>query len=172
VSSRIVLLFVICALCGCGGQAFVGAADASTGGDATTTDAGGGDDAQADGCASGHAFGDGHCTGGDAAVVDAGVDAAPLDCTYDDGGAVLDASSRFNGSCDGGCPTGTVCAVQIGGVAGGGGEYCAPIMDRCKNDVSCACLASCVCGASFGRVDRCSDTQQKGTVLECDNGIR
>jgi hypothetical protein len=111
------------------------------------------------------------CSSGDAGA-EAGADAGPLDCTYDDGGATLDASSRFQGSCAGGCPPGTVCAVEIGGVAGGGGEYCAPIVDRCKNDVTCACLASCVCGSSFGRPEKCADTQQQGTVLDCDNGIR
>jgi len=100
------------------------------------------------------------------------VDAGPIDCTYDDGGAELDAASRFHGSCAGGCPPGTVCAVEIGGVAGGGGEYCAPITDHCKNDVTCACLAPCVCGVSFGRPEHCSDTQKNGTVLECDNWIR
>jgi hypothetical protein len=147
----------VVALLGCGGETSLSpAADASVSNDAASADSGGGQE-----------------TGSfDGAVADAGADAAPPDCTYDDGGATLDASSRFQGSCDGGCPTGTVCAVQIGGVAGGGGEYCAPIVDRCKNDVTCACLSSCVCGSSFGRAERCNDTQQKGTVLECDNGIR
>jgi hypothetical protein len=103
---------------------------------------------------------------------DAGTDAAPPDCTYDDGGAQLDPSTRFHGSCAGGCPAGTLCAVEIGGVAGGGGEYCAPIIDRCKNDLSCGCLASCVCGVSFSRPEGCTEGQPLGTKLECDNGIR
>ncbi len=134
-------------LSACGGQQSIDSVDASAGPDAAAIE-----------------------SGSDAP--EGGGDARPLDCTYDDGGAVLDASSRFQGSCDGGCPTGTFCAVEIGGVAGGGGEYCAPIMDRCKNDVSCACLASCVCGSSFGRAERCTDGQPAGTVLDCDNGIR
>jgi hypothetical protein len=111
---------------------------------------------------------------------DSDVDAGPLDCTYDDGGATFDPNSRFSGrfqgSCASGCPAGTVCAVEIGGVAGGGGEYCAPIMDRCKNDVTCACLASCVCGDTFGGFPQaCYDDTRywdSGTLLGCDNFIR
>lgn len=100
-------------------------------------------------------------------------DAAAPDCVYDDGGSQIDAAGRFRGSCAGGCPSGTICAVEIGGVAGGGGEYCAPIVDRCRNDLSCACLASCVCGSSYGRAERCATaTSDGGEVLQCDNGIR
>jgi hypothetical protein len=92
-------------------------------------------------------------------------------CLYHDGG--VDAAARFHGSCDGGCPPGTICAVEIGGVAGGGGAYCAPIVDRCRNDLSCDCLASCVCGESYGRAERCSTSNGDGVErIECDNGIR
>ena len=187
------------ALSGCGGQSISAPADASLDSDAASMEAA--TDATLDRCPP-NAPNDGSdcyasndvgltcqyaavlctCTnlGQNSAVwscgwIDAGVapgiDAGPRDCTYD-GGAEIDASSRFQGSCTGGCPPGTVCAVEIGGVAGGGGEYCAPITYRCKNDVTCACLAACVCGASFGRPEHCSDAQQNGTVLECDNGIR
>lgn len=101
-------------------------------------------------------------------------EAGPLDCTYDDGGLQFDGSSRFQGSCSGGCPAGTICAVEIGGVAGGGGEYCAPIPDRCKSNPTCACLASCACGQAFGRPQVCTDgtNQDGGASIACDNGIR
>ena len=95
------------------------------------------------------------------------------DCVYNDGGSQLDAAGRFRGSCSSGCPSGTICAVEIGGVAGGGGEYCAPIVDRCRDDLSCACLASCVCGSSHGRAEQCATARADGgEVVECDDGIR
>jgi hypothetical protein len=63
--------------------------------------------------------------------------------------------------------------AQIGGVAGGGGEYCAPIPDGCRSTPTCACLGSCACGASFGRPETCSDgrDQDGGQTIQCDNGI-
>ncbi len=115
---------------------------------------------------------------GDADESDSGqhgeAEAGPMDCTYDDGGLQFDASSRFQGSCSGGCPAGTICAVEIGGVAGGGGEYCAPIPDRCKSNPTCACLASCACGQAFGRPQTCTDgtNPSGGASIACDDGIR
>ena len=101
-------------------------------------------------------------------------DAGPLDCVSGDGGSLFDAASRFQGSCSGGCPAGTICAVEIGGVRGGGGEYCAPIPDRCRSTLTCGCLGSCACGASFGRPETCADgrDQDGGPTIQCDNGIR
>ena len=107
------------------------------------------------------------CSQADSGDAEAGAE----ECTYDDGGAVFDGSSRFGGVCpDGGCPTGTICAVEVGGVAGGGGEYCAPIPDRCSSNPTCACLGLCVCGERFGRPERCTDGPD-GTIY-CDDGIR
>ena len=115
------------------------------------------------------------CTGGDAGAGEDG-DAAmsPLDCTFGDASSAFDASSRFQGSCVAGCPAGTICAVQIGGVAGGGGEYCAPIPDRCKGTPTCACLASCVCGSRYGQPEACTDSTNPdgGKEIDCDDGIR
>ncbi len=101
------------------------------------------------------------------------VEAGPADCTYGDSGSQFDAGSRFQGTCAGGCPARTICAVEIGGVNGGGGEYCAPIPDRCISTPTCACLASCACGQSFGRPETCFDqtSQDGGKALSCDNGI-
>jgi hypothetical protein len=94
-------------------------------------------------------------------------------CAYNDGGAELDPATRFRGDCSGGCPPGTICAVQIGGVAGGGGAYCAPILDRCLHDLSCACLGSCVCGYGHGQPQVCNtDKTDGGEVILCDDGIR
>ncbi|HEY2514910.1 MAG TPA: hypothetical protein VGI39_28785 [Polyangiaceae bacterium] len=115
--------------------------------------------------------------GSEAGQEDGGGDSAAEagDCTYGDAGMELDPSTRFTGSCAGGCPAGTICAVEIGGVAGGGGEYCAPIVNRCAGNATCACLASCVCGSFSGRQEQCTDpssdaASQRG--LSCDNGVR
>jgi hypothetical protein len=91
-------------------------------------------------------------------------------CSYGDGGARPDGGT-FQGVCPAsGCPTGTVCVAEIGGVGGGGGEYCAPIPNECHGAPSCACMASCVCTNGLGgRLETCSD--QNGTIA-CDNGIR
>ncbi len=116
-----------------------------------------------------------------APVVDSGVDsdgddsdAGPLDCTYGDGGSVFDAGGLLQGGgCGAGCPAGTVCAIEIGGAMSGEPGYCAPIPDRCKNDVTCACLGSCVCGLSYGRAQLCADQKNDaGVWLACDNGVR
>lgn len=156
------LVLCVLALTSCGGGASSGSPDASTEDvvDAPTFqfDAGAADAVPT----------------GDDASNDGDADAGPVDCVSGDGGSVFDAASRFHGSCSGGCPAGTICAIEIGGVAGGGGEYCAPIPDRCRNTPSCACLGRCACGASFGRPEACSDgrDQDGGQTIQCDNGIR
>jgi hypothetical protein len=100
---------------------------------------------------------------------DAGSD-ANLTCSYPDGGAPMDGGA-FNGVCPAsGCPTGTACVVEVGGGAGGGGEYCAPIPNECHGTPTCACMGSCVCTHGFGgRPEACAD--QSGSIA-CDNGIR
>ena len=112
---------------------------------------------------------------GDAGSTDAtpssdGSGDAPLTCTYPDGGAPGDGGT-FNSVCPtSGCPGGTVCVVEIGGVAGGGGEYCAPIPSGCHGTPTCACMGGCVCTSSFGvHSEMCS--VQNGSIA-CDNGIR
>jgi len=94
----------------------------------------------------------------------------PRTCSYADGGVLPDGGA-FQSVCPAaGCPAGTVGVVEIGGVAGGGGEYCAPIPKECQGSPSCACMASCVCtNALGGRPETCSD--QNGTIA-CDNGVR
>lgn len=112
--------------------------------------------------------GGGGQSGGGAGGQDASGDAS-LTCSYPDGGAPD--GGAFQGVCPaGGCPSGTVCVVEIGGVAGGGGEYCAPVPLGCHGTPSCACMASCVCTHTFGgRPEACSD--QNGSIA-CDDGIR
>jgi hypothetical protein len=91
-------------------------------------------------------------------------------CSYPEGGAPLDGSA-FRGVCpEGECPAGSVCVVEIGGVAGGGGEYCAPIPNECFGIPSCACMGACVCTDGYGRPEDCSDDGFGG--IACDNGIR
>jgi len=99
---------------------------------------------------------------------DASADAS-LTCSYPDGG--VPDGGAFQGVCPaGGCPSGTVCVVEVGGVAGGGGEYCAPIPLECHGTPSCACMGTCVCTNGFGgRPETCSS--QNGSIA-CDNGIR
>lgn len=95
----------------------------------------------------------------------ASADSNPL-CTYSDGGT----SDGGRLSCTGGCPAGTVCVVEVGGVAGGGGEYCAPIPTECHGTPTCACMGSCACNSTIGiHPEMCS--VQNGSVY-CDNGIR
>ena len=117
-------------------------------------------------------------TGGDVASHDAGSsgDASTLDGGDEggDGRLVCTITKRFQGSCPAsGCPAGTICVIQVGGVAGGGGEYCAPIPSACKATPTCSCLGECVCGPGFGmppRQQAC--TEGAGGTIECDNGIR
>ncbi len=91
-------------------------------------------------------------------------------CTYLDAGVPGDAGT-FNSVCPtAGCPSGTVCVVEIGGVAGGGGEYCAPIPSECHGTPTCACMAACVCTSRVGgRPESCSE---QNSQIACDNGIR
>jgi hypothetical protein len=93
-----------------------------------------------------------------------------LMCTYPAGGGPGDGGT-FNSVCPtGGCPTGKVCVVEVGGVAGGGGEYCAPIPNECHGTPTCACMGGCVCTSTFGgRPETC--TALNGSIA-CDNGIR
>ena len=144
-------------LCACGSATVTpSTSDASVTPDAAATDA------------------SGSPPGSDAAPnTDGGLDASAVDCTYGDGGLMPDAAARFQGSCANGCPPGTICAVQIGGVAGGGGEYCAPIPNACAGNLTCACLAACACGSSFGKAQKCTDPSDASMgALMCDNGIR
>jgi hypothetical protein len=115
----------------------------------------------------------------DAATADAsGVDVgAPADAAVPNDAAVACSAERdasappFEGVCPAdGCPAGTICVVEIGGIAGGGGEYCAPIPTAFHGVPSCACMAPCVCTNGRGPLpETCSD--QRGTIA-CDNGIR
>jgi len=91
-------------------------------------------------------------------------------CTYAAGGGPADGAA-FNGICpSGGCPSGTVCVVEVGGVGGGGGEYCAPIPNECHGTPRCACMAACVCTNKAGLYpEACSE---KNGTIACDNGIR
>jgi hypothetical protein len=103
-------------------------------------------------------------------------DAIALECTYDDGGASFDASARFEGTCSGGCPAGTVCAMNIsraGPPLFVAAQYCAPIPDRCKSDPSCACFASCVCGSTARVSLACSDGMDVdgGRVVSCGTAL-
>jgi len=68
------------------------------------------------------------------------------------------------------CPAGTVCVVEVGGVAGGGGARCEPIPTSCDGQPSCACMKFCSCVNGVGsRPESCSE--QSGAIY-CDNGIR
>ncbi len=113
------------------------------------------------------------CSSGSSSKTDAS-DASTADgggmSTYPGGGAPGDAGT-FNSVCPtAGCPSGTVCVVEVGGVAGGGGEYCAPVPTGCHGTPSCACMAACVCTSGIGQQpEACSE--QNGRIA-CDNGIR
>ena len=95
---------------------------------------------------------------------------ANLTCSYPDGGAPVDGGA-FSGICPAsGCGAGKVCVVEIGGVAGGGGEYCAPIPTECHGTPTCACMGACVCTNGFGeRPEACSE---QNATIACDNGVR
>jgi hypothetical protein len=101
---------------------------------------------------------------------DGGLDAgAP---SSDDGGCVAatespDAATFTDDVC--GCPPGTVCVSEIGGVAGGGGTYCSPIPETCHGHPSCACMETCACAHFVSTNQACYD--QDGSIA-CDNFVR
>lgn len=68
------------------------------------------------------------------------------------------------------CPAGSLCAVEIGGVKGGGGSGCVPIPTACSTTPTCACMGLCACGESFGRAELCTDVPTGG--FRCDDGVR
>lgn len=65
------------------------------------------------------------------------------------------------------CPAGSVYMVQVGGVAGGGPSWCAPIPPECNGTPTCACLGACGCAPH----DSCDDTLSSDTIY-CDNHVR
>jgi len=69
------------------------------------------------------------------------------------------------------CPTGTKCAMEIGGPRGGGDTWCVPIPSRCAATPTCACMGLCACGVSFNRPEACVDVAD-GSRFWCDDGIR
>jgi hypothetical protein len=102
-----------------------------------------------------------------------GGDAGRLDAAAADGGGCIAATESPDGAtfkddvC--GCPTGTVCVSEIGGVAGGGGSFCTPIPEACHGHPSCACMETCAC-AHFSLTNQaCYD--QDGSIA-CDNFVR
>jgi hypothetical protein len=112
---------------------------------------------------------------GDGASSDAPFDVAgtvdgSVMCTYSDGGALADAGASNNTCAPGGCPSGTICVAEVGGVAGGGGAHCAPIPTECHGVPSCACMASCACASGIGGHPETCTYQNDG--IYCDNGIR
>jgi len=90
-------------------------------------------------------------------------------CTAEPNATYSSSASSFACSV-GPCPTGTVCVVEEGGVAGGGGARCEPIPANCDGKPSCACMKYCSCRDSFGPFpESCSED---AGVIYCDNGIR
>ncbi len=92
-----------------------------------------------------------------------------VSCTYADGGAPGMPSS-FSSSCPtSGCPSGTVCVEETGGVAGGGGSYCAPIPVECDGVPTCGCMSRCACRSGVGlEPESCEDSD---AALACSNGV-
>ncbi len=94
-------------------------------------------------------------------------------CSYVPGTAP-DGSS-FNTVCPAsGCPEGTICVYEVGGVGGGGGEGCAPIPTECQGTPTCECMAKCACtNTRSGRPEFCMVTiYADHPALACDDGIR
>jgi hypothetical protein len=100
-------------------------------------------------------------------------DMRSLDSSSTDSGGCLPATESPDGAsfqddvC--GCPTGTVCVSEIGGVAGGGGSFCSPIPEACYGHPSCACMEICACAHFSSTNQACYD--QDGSIA-CDNLIR
>lgn len=111
------------------------------------------------------------------ATIDRGADASDAS----DASAVPDASDD-GGLCTGpgdgapttgcelgGCPAGTTCLIQIGGVAGPGGSYCVRVPDSCHGTPTCACMAAaCACTTSVVGPEQCTDADGG---LSCFDGI-
>ena len=99
-------------------------------------------------------------------------DMQPLDTSADGGGCIAAPTAPDGGTFQDdvcGCPPGTACVSEIGGVAGGGGIYCSPIPEACHGYPSCACMETCAC-AHFSFTNRaCYD--QDGSIA-CDNLVR
>jgi hypothetical protein len=91
-------------------------------------------------------------------------------CTYADGGSPGQPSDFSNGCPSSGCPAGTVCVGEVGGIAGGGGAYCAPIPVECHGTPTCACMSACACRSGVGFVPEVCSESASG--LSCDNRIR
>jgi hypothetical protein len=147
-SAKVSVLFCFLTIAGCSSSS----STANDAGDARGSDVPSSDVSSTDGSATGDGSTDGAM------------------CTYLDGGAPGDAGT-FNSVCPtAGCPSGTVCVVEIGGVAGGGGEYCAPVPSECHGTPTCACMAACVCTSRIGiHPEACSE---QNSQIACDNGIR
>jgi len=119
------------------------------------------------------ASGDAKSTGGHDNGSETGA-RGPTDAGTDGASACsIDPATRFADACPtAGCPAGTICANEIGGVHGGGGSYCAPIPDTCKTTPTCACLGSCVCGPGVVMPEQTCTDLPGGKAISCDNGIR
>lgn len=135
---------------------------------------------------------------------DAPVAVPPVDATTDDvqeasanpfegfegGPPIHDAGLTLHDACPSGdaavlwrscelnpCPSGYVCAIEIGGVAGGGDDRCIQIVDGCVDTPSCECLGNCGCQFK-NKIEACwtsrRDAGADGAswLLVCDNFIR
>jgi hypothetical protein len=100
-------------------------------------------------------------------------DTQRFDAPSADGGGCIAATESPDGAtfqdevC--GCPPGTVCVSELGGVAGGGGSYCSPIPETCHGHPSCECMETCACAHFVGNNQSCYD--QDGSIA-CDNLVR
>lgn len=89
-------------------------------------------------------------------------------CTYDQGGSPGTPTDFSKGCPAAGCPAGTVCVREAGGVAGDGGSYCAPLPVECHGTPTCACMGECACRSGVHFPESCSE--QDGEII-CQNGI-
>jgi hypothetical protein len=106
----------------------------------------------------------------DVPIPDTGDSGGAASCTYRDGGGP-GSPNDFGKGCPGaGCPSGTVCVTEGGGIAGGGGQYCASIPIECDGTPSCACMGVCACTSGVGyQPEICA--YEDGSI-GCDNGVR